>query len=272
MIEIDYLKLTSQPRTTPFIHSQFCASERAGGASRIKHCPSNWENDGKLHWCQVSWRLDEHLWWVVDPSLRSIPGYLLFTPTNTFLKPQLPQGLEETTQEKCKSEFVQVESCTAQNQDVCTISVTQQPFTTKWSEWGQGTNPQLKRIQSSGGTNHFSFQCIPGPLEMKCRTSDLLPLLYWVVWIHLNTRNANCDPKLKGKKEKKTRECNNLYTDTFQYTYTIPLAIHMLVWFYFWTKFLFSYESSFDKVLKIVWSNVSMEQIGESKDFHAAQN
>jgi len=50
-------------------------------------------------------------------------GVISPTPTNTFLKPELPQKLEKTTSEQYKPESAQVEWCTTSNQEVYIIFV-----------------------------------------------------------------------------------------------------------------------------------------------------
>lgn len=177
----------------------------------------------------------DELW--IHPRIHSSHIHQHFHWTTASPETWKPQ---ETTQEQCKPGFVQVGSCTTQNQGVSTISE-QQPFPTKWPGWGQGTSPQLKRIQSPGGTNHFSFQCIPGLLEMKCMTSDLLPLLYWVVWIHLNTINANCNLQTdwKGRKRRKTENiiCILIRHSSIGHSRALLVFFPVFRWIVFWQGF-----------------------------------
>lgn len=173
-------------------------------------------------------------------SCRSIPGYIPPTSTNTFIESQLPQRLGNHRKQHRSSVSLDL---SRRNPAPLRIRVfppflRQQPFPTKWPEWGQGTSPQLKRIQSPGGTNHFSFQCIPGLLEMKCMTSDLLPLLYWVVCIHLNTINANCNLQTdwKGRKRRKTENiiCILIRHSSIGHSCALLVFFPVFRWIVFW--------------------------------------
>lgn len=207
-------------------------------------------------WRQVSCRLDEHLWWVVDPYLDPfLPQPPTLSLNHSFTRDLRKQHWSSVSLNLYR--WIQHHSESGCLHHFCETTA----FRTKWPEWGQRTNPQLKRIQSPGGTNHFSFQCIPGLLEMKCMTSDLLPLLYWIVCIHLNTINTNYNLQTdwRGRKRRKPENviCRLIHHSRTGHPHTGL--------FFFFKKFLFSDELSFDKVLKIVWSNVSMEQTGNKR-------